>query len=76
MSSKSSNTEAKSLISQTYWAQKLYNEATRQISWLPKPKPLTRWQRFRYRISVPFTRMRDAWLVLIGRAEIYDGQDD
>lgn len=38
----------------------------------PLPKP-TRVQRWRRRVTLLGTRMRDAWLVLTGRAEIGDG---
>jgi hypothetical protein len=41
-----------------------------------KPKPLTRLERFWIGFKVPFQRMRDAFLVLIGKAEIADPYEE
>jgi hypothetical protein len=66
-----------SILSQTIWAQKLYNEAMRDLvifgtstPWIYKKATL--WERFKWRIQAYAERVRDAWLVLIGRAHIAD----
>jgi hypothetical protein len=37
-----------------------------------KPKPPTRWERFTWRVLHYRNRVRDAWLVLIGRKDVCD----
>jgi hypothetical protein len=68
-------------ISSTLWAQKLYNEYTRDLVIFGTSHPFiykkpTLWERIKWPLRNFFRRVRDAWKVLIGRAEIYDGQDD
>lgn len=69
-----------SIVSQAYWAQKLYNEATRELLLFQRQpyiyRKTTRWQRFKWRMLAYRERVHGAWLVLVGKAEIYDGQDD
>lgn len=65
--------EPSSMVSSMYWAQRLYNEATRDLLLFPhekRPAP-SRWKRLSWRISDYAGRVHDAWLVLTGRAEIY-----
>lgn len=70
-----------STVSQSMWAQKLYNEAMRDLIIFGTTTPYiykkaSRWQRLKWRLQDYAWRVRDAWLVLIGKAEIYEGQDD
>lgn len=69
-----------SVVSQTLWAQKLYNEYTNAVIFgTSHPyiyKKATRWERFKWRMLAYKDRVRDAWKVLTGKAEIYEGQDD
>ncbi len=70
-----------SLISQSYWSQRLYNEAMRDlvIFWTSTPwiyKEPTLLERVKWPVRDFLWRCRDAWKVLTGKAEIYEGQDD
>jgi hypothetical protein len=69
------------IASQTLWAQKLYNEAMRDLIIFGTTHPHiykkpTLWQRIKWPARDFFRRCRDACLVLIGRAEISDPYDD
>lgn len=66
------------IIGSTCWAQRLYNEATREmLHFKPSPThPSTRWWRFKRRVTLFLERVHDAWLVLIGHAAIRDPYDD
>lgn len=73
--------ETESLIVQTLWAQKLYNEAMRDLIVFGTSTPYiykkpTLWQRIKWPVRDFFGCVRDAWKVLTGKAEIYEGQDD
>lgn len=66
---------------QAQWNQKLYNEMMRDLIIFGTTHPYiykkaTLWERFKWRVLAYKDRIRDAWLVLIGKADIYDGQDD
>lgn len=66
-----------SILSQTMWSQKLYNEMMRDLVIFGTTHPYiykkpTLWERFKYRVLCYRDRMRDAWLVLTGRAHISD----
>jgi hypothetical protein len=70
-----------SITAQAYYAQKLYNEAIRDLIIFGTTHPYiykkpTLWQRFKYRVLAYRDRVRDAWLVLVGRAHIADEYDD
>ena len=55
-----------------YWSMKLYQEATKKTifdSLIEKPNP-TKWQHFIYPFKCVWWRIRDAWMVLAGKAEI------
>lgn len=65
------------IIYNTLWAQKLYNEAMRDLVILGTSAPYiykkpTLWQRIKWPIHGFFSRVRDAWDVLIGKASIND----
>ena len=69
------------LISQSLWAQKLYNEAMRDLVIFGTSTPYiykepTLWQRIKWPVRDFFERVRDAWKVLMGRAEIAEPYDD
>lgn len=69
------------LASQKLWAQKLYNEMMRDLVIFGSTHPYiykkaTMWERLKWRVLAYKNRVRDAWLVLVGKADIYDGQDD
>ena len=72
------------LFNEKLWAQHLYNQFTRRQfenvvlygTSHPEMYTPTRWQRIKWAIQDFFGRVRDAWKVLTGKAEIYDGQDD
>lgn len=51
----------------------LLREVTKPLPFWMQLKRRSRWQRFKDRCAVPLQRMRDAWLVLVGKAEISDG---
>lgn len=66
-----------SLVSQSLWAQKLYNEAMRDLVVFGTSTPYiykkpTLWQRIKWPIQGFFRRLGDAWLVLTGKAHIAD----
>lgn len=70
-----------STLSHTLWAQKLYNEAMRDLIVFGTSTPYiykkpTLWQRVKWPVRDFLWRCRDAWKVLTGKAEIYEGQDD
>lgn len=70
-----------STVAQTYWAQKLYNEAMRDLVIFGTSTPYiykkpTLWQRIKWPVRDFFWRCRDAWLVLTGKAEIGERYDD
>lgn len=64
------------IVAQTLWSQKLLNEYRDSLIFgTSNPyiyKESTRWQRFKWRMSAYKDRVRDAWLVLTGRAHIAD----
>jgi hypothetical protein len=69
--------KALGIITQTLWAQKLYNEAMRDLVIFGTTTPYiykkaSLWRRFRWRVLGFAERVRDAWLVLIGKAHIAD----
>ena len=41
-----------------------------------KPAPLTRWQRIKRKFGNGYCRVRDAWWVLTGKAEISYAEDE
>lgn len=70
-----------SIAAQSQWNQKLYNEMMRDLVIYGTTTPyiykkVSLWERLKWRIQRYAERTRDAWLVLIGKADIYDGQDD
>lgn len=72
--------KALSIIQQSLWAQKLYNEAMKDLAFF-RTVPyiyvkITRWERFKWRMEDFAERAQDAWLVLIGRAHIDRGYDE
>ena len=73
--------KVQSLISATLWDQKLYNEYMRNLIIYGTTHPYiyekpTLCQRITWPVQDFMRRCRDAWRVLTGKAEIYDGQDD
>lgn len=73
--------KVQSMIVESLWAQKLYNEAMRDLIVFGTSTPYiykkpTLWQRIKWPVRDFFGRVRDAWKVLTGKAEIYEGQDD
>jgi hypothetical protein len=70
-----------SVLSESVWAQKLYNEMMRDLVIFGTTHPYiykkaTLWERFKWRLLAYKVRARDAWLVLTGRAHIADDYDD
>ena len=59
-----------------YWAKQLVDAITHEgplIRLMRKNiKPPTRWERFTWRVKHYLNRVRDAWLVLIGRKDACD----
>lgn len=59
-----------------YWAAKMLDQLMHEgplITLLRKDiKPPTKWERFTWRIKGYINRVRDAWLVLIGRKDACD----
>lgn len=73
--------KVESVLVNSIMAQKLYNEAMRDLVIFGTTTPYiykkpTLWQRIKWPVQSFFRRCRDAWEVLRGRAEIYDPLDD
>lgn len=64
--------EAQSAINAMY-ARELLRVASKSVSlFATQRKKLTRYDRLKYKALMYIERVRDAWLVLIGKAEIQD----